>query len=541
LVVPEPLGTYLLFNSYEFIFLFLPIAIVGFFVLGALGKGQLAIPWLVAASLFYYGWWNISYVALIICSIAFNYLLGLGLTRRTTGIFPVRMALVLGIAANLGVLGYFKYANFLVDNFNSISGAGIELAPILLPIAISFFTFQQIAYLVDAYRGQAEEYGFLRYCLFVTFFPQLIAGPIVHHSEMLPQFARSGLLRLKADNLAVGATIFFFGLFKKVAIADVVGDYATPVFVAAQTDAAISFVEGWAAALSYSFQIYFDFSGYSDMAIGLALIFGIRLPINFNSPYKAASIIDFWRRWHMTLSRFLLNYLYIPLGGNRKGPAMRYCNLAATMLLGGLWHGAGWTFVAWGGLHGGYLVINHGWRSLRGQMGSKLNQPSLGWSTVSRIITFLAVLVAWVFFRADSFGAALNILEAMAGLNGVSLPENILGNLGPVGTMLMDLGIPFDPMVNFSGTREIVALTVVIIIVWSLPNIQQIMANYLPHLEGEDTIAYQASGQASGAVGTKLLWRPSIVWAGAIAFLTGVAILHLDRIDAASEFLYFQF
>ena len=349
----------MLFNSYTFIFAFLPITLLVFYRIGGRGHHRVAIGWLVATSLFFYGWWAPRYVWLIVTSVLVNYALGVVLaTRAASQDGPRKRLLAVGVSANLGLLAYFKYANFFVDNVRHLFHIDVEIGQIVLPLAISFFTFQQIAYLVDAHRRLTREYNFLHYCLFVTFFPQLIAGPIVHHGEMLPQFGKETTYRLNRTNLEVGVTFFLMGLFKKVVIADGIARYGTPVFDAAQAGLTIDFWQAWAGALAYTFQIYFDFSGYSDMAIGIARMFGIKLPLNFHSPYKATSVIEFWRRWHMTLSRFLRDYLYIPLGGNRKGPGRRHANLMVTMLLGGLWHGAGWTFMYWGGLHGLYLIVS---------------------------------------------------------------------------------------------------------------------------------------------------------------------------------------
>ena len=326
---------------------------------------------------------------------------------------------------NLALIGYFKYAGFFVSTVAALSGAEWRIEAIVLPLAISFFTFQQIAFLVDAYRHESSERNFLSYCLFVTFFPQLIAGPIVHHKQMLPQFARPGTFSFQPHLVSLGLTVFVLGLFKKVVLADSVAVYGTPVFAAADAGNTLTFFEAWGGALAYTFQLYFDFSGYSDMAIGLALIFGIRLPINFESPYKALSITDFWRRWHITLSTFLRDYLYIALGGNRRGPVRRYINLALTMLLGGLWHGAGWTFVVWGGLHGVYLVVNHAWH--------RVVNPDWVTSRLYRLaawsITFLCVVIGWVFFRSESFSGAVAMLQAMAGFNGAALDVRLAGPL----------------------------------------------------------------------------------------------------------------
>ena len=301
---------------------------------------------------------------------------------------------------------------FFIDNVNHIFKLNLNIGVIILPLAISFFTFQQIAYLVDAYRGETREYNFLHYCLFVTFFPQLIAGPIVHHKEIMPQLTKEKIYSFCSENFNVGITIFILGLFKKVILADSVAVYATPVFEAASKNVSLTFVEAWGGALAFTCQLYFDFSGYSDMALGLGRMFGIRLPLNFNSPYKAVNIIEFWRRWHMTLSRFLKHYLYIPLGGSRKGKARRQANLLITMLLGGLWHGASWTFVVWGGLHGICLAINHAWHSIRRFMGHDIEKVSWQGRILSRTLTFFVVVVGWVFFKAESFYSAINVLKS---------------------------------------------------------------------------------------------------------------------------------
>ena len=409
----------MLFNSYIFVFLFLPVVWVGFQLIGARGHHRVAISWLVAASLFFYAWWNPAYLGLIIGSMLFNYALGTQLSSKALKQGNRRAVLWLGVIANLGLLGYYKYANFFIDNLNLLFGSSWDIGQILLPLAISFFTFQQIAYLVDAYRGETREYNFLQYCLFVTFFPQLIAGPIVHHKEMMPQFQQDASYRYDPKKVAQGLTLFMLGLFKKVVVADKLSLYVHQVFNAADNGVALSPVEAWYGALCYTFQLYFDFSGYADMAIGIALLFGITLPLNFNSPYKATSIIDFWRRWHMTLSRFLRDYVYIPLGGNRHGEFRRINNLLATMLLGGLWHGAGWTFVVWGGLHGLFLVINHQWQLLI----RHLSMPALPWrlgAMVGWTLTFAAVVFAWVAFRAESLDSAVLIWQSMLGMTPIS-------------------------------------------------------------------------------------------------------------------------
>ncbi len=391
----------MLFNSYGFIFLFLPLSFFVYFYLLEKRLITGAKGFLVFSSLFFYSWWNISYLPLILTSMLFNYVIGNSLNENFKKVQLHKKALLsFGIMANLLLLGYFKYMDFFIENFNLVFDGSIPLLHLALPLAISFFTFQQIAYLVDSYRGETAEYDFLNYALFVTFFPQLIAGPIVHHKEMMPQFASKWNLVKNYKNIATGLFIFSLGLFKKVAIADYFATFATNGFDHAEV---LNFLEAWATSLSYTFQLYFDFSGYTDMAIGAALLFNIKLPINFNSPYKALDIQDFWRRWHITLSRFLRDYIYIPLGGNRKGAFRTYNNLLATFILGGIWHGAGWTFVFWGFLHGMALVIHRFWKQLGFTM-PKL----LAW-----FITFNFINIAWVFFRAREFDDAIKVLTGM--------------------------------------------------------------------------------------------------------------------------------
>jgi len=391
----------MLFNSYEFIFAFLPLS---FFIYFYLLHKRLIIgakAFLVFSSLFFYSWWNIAYLPLILSSMLFNYALGNTLNYDPKKLkISKKTILAFGIIANVALLSYFKYSDFFLENINLLFGADIPLLHLALPLAISFFTFQQIAYLVDSYRGETKEYDFLNYALFVTFFPQLIAGPIVHHKEMMPQFASRWNLIKRYKNIAAGLFIFSIGLFKKVVIADSFSVWVNAGFNASDS---LNIIEAWATSLSYTFQLYFDFSGYTDMAIGAALLFNIKLPINFNSPYKALDIQDFWRRWHITLSRFLKEYIYIPLGGNRKGRFRTYANLLLTFLIGGIWHGAGWTFVLWGLLHGLALVIHRVWHSL----GFRLNK------IVAWFITFNFINITWVFFRAKDFQEALNVLYSM--------------------------------------------------------------------------------------------------------------------------------
>jgi alginate O-acetyltransferase complex protein AlgI len=490
----------MLFNSYVFIFLFLPIVVFIFFLISKINI-NLGVAWLVLVSLFYYAWWDPHFLYLIIFSILFNFSIGRFLSSKNK---YVNIFFICGIVVNLAFIVYFKYFNFFIYNVNMVIGVNYDFKTLILPLAISFFTFQQITYLVDAYNGQTREYNFLNYCLFVTFFPQLIAGPIVHHREILPQFREKEIYKFKHENLSVGLTIFFLGLFKKVIIADGVALFASSVFELAEAGHTIAFSTGWIGALSYTFQIYFDFSGYSDMAIGIARIFGIKLPLNFYSPYKAVNIIDFWRRWHLTLSRFLKEYIYIPLGGNKKGKKRRYINLFITMILGGLWHGAGWTFVFWGGLHGFYLIINHGWHAIKKTLGiTRQNSIVLTW--ISRTTTFIAVVIGWVFFRAASFNGAKNIILGMTGFNGIGLPKD-------------------------DEISALVYILVLLLFVWFLPNIQQIMINYEPTIK---SLNYY-----NEKIVSVFQWKPSYYWI-IITFIC--SIFSILMLNTVSEFLYFNF
>jgi D-alanyl-lipoteichoic acid acyltransferase DltB (MBOAT superfamily) len=389
----------MLFNSFEFILVFLPVTFVIYFALSQNRPAAFARGWLFLSSICFYGWWNVVYVPLLLSSIFFNYFVGKKIRYGELSERNKKLVLTVGVVTNLSLLGYFKYADFFLENLSAL--ISVELAPLnlLLPLAISFFTFQQIAYLVDSFRSKVAEHNFLEYAVFVSFFPQLIAGPIVHHSEMMPQFLEKENRRLNHRNILLGMFIFAMGLFKKVIIADSLAVFANQGYAVDS----LSVAEAWITSLSYTFQLYYDFSGYTDMAIGLALLFNIRLPQNFNSPYKALSIQDFWRRWHMTLSRFLRDYVYIPLGGNRKGELATYNNLFTTFLLGGLWHGADWMFVIWGCLHGAALVIHRAWSKL----GVRLFKP-LAW-----ILTFNFINVTWVFFRAPDLESAKKVLRAM--------------------------------------------------------------------------------------------------------------------------------
>jgi len=395
----------LLFNSPIFILAFLPVTFLVYFFLTRGGLINLSKVWLVFASLFFYGYWNPIYLLLIGASIGVNFTLA----NRIREAQNKQGYLYTGILFNLGLLGYFKYADFFINNVNAALSTQIPELNVVLPLAISFFTFQQVAYLVDTKNGDCKESNFLSYCLFICFFPQLIAGPIVHHKEMMPQFDEAGKSRIQSRNVMLGLMIFAIGLFKKVVLADALAQYVDPVFHLSLTQE-IEFTAAWLGSLAYTFQLYFDFSGYCDMAIGAALLFNIVLPINFNSPYKAVNIQDFWRRWHMTLSRWFRDYVYVKLGGNRVGKLLTLRNVFLTAFVSGIWHGAGWTFVIWGTMHGLAMVVH---RLYSDHLSFSLPRW-LAWA-----LTFLFVNFAWVVFRAESLTSAMNIYAGMFNVSGV--------------------------------------------------------------------------------------------------------------------------
>lgn len=516
----------MLFNSYTFILVFLPITLGLFFFLSRYAGRRVAISWLVVASLLFYGWWNPAYLGLIIISILFNYTVGTVLGDERRRLVTRQRIFALAVSVNLAVLGYYKYANFFLENLNALLGTGYAHAEIILPLGISFFTFTQIAFLVDAYRGEVREYNFLHYALFVTYFPHLIAGPVLHHREMMPQFGQRSIFRFDSLNFAAGLSYFVLGLFKKVVIADTLAGLGAPVFAAVAKGQDLLALDAWGGALSYTFQLYFDFSGYSDMAIGLALMMGVRLPLNFNSPYKAVNIIDFWRRWHITLSRFLRDYLYISLGGNKKGPIRRYANLLITMLLGGLWHGAGWTFIIWGALHGGYLIVNHGWHAFRRSLGHDLQSSSWLGRISGTLLTFLAVVVGWIYFRSSDVDTAHRILHSM-----LSLPEYRLSPFysdvvlqSAMGAWLAITGIPVN-----AETILLAVLSTAGTIAFLAPNTQEIMGRFYFAPRGSED---------SGVASVAGIWTPNLRWACLISLASVWSLLGLTQV---SEFLYFQF
>ncbi|MFT6896501.1 MAG: alginate O-acetyltransferase complex protein AlgI, partial [Paraglaciecola sp.] len=488
------------------------------------------VAFLVFSSLFFYSWWNPAYLPLILISMLGNFYLGVYLNKKRS-----KNLLIVGIGLNLFSIAYFKYAGFFISNVNTLFDIQVNFHSIILPLAISFFTFQQIAYLVDSYRGETQESDPLNYALFITFFPQLIAGPIVHHKEMLPQFSSNKSI-LTAENFIIGISIFSLGFFKKTVLADGIAPFSNKIFLLAEAGETIDILTAWAGALAYTFQLYFDFSGYSDMAIGLARIFGIILPLNFYSPYKATNISEFWRRWHMTLSRFLRDYIYIPLGGNRKGEISRYKNLFATMLLGGMWHGAGWNFIIWGALHGIYLAICHSFGKINIPIFNfvpRLLKKYLAW-----LITMIAVVVGWVFFRAVSFDAALNMLQGMSGMNGMSVPIGIFVRMGDsMQQVLTSIGITSSSMGGSDFIKVWLWVIISLIIVLVFPNTQDIFSknsgslNHLSFVKKDTFWPFYRLAK-------KIIWKQNLRWAFISACLFTLGILTLGQV---SEFLYFQF
>lgn len=473
----------------------MPVCLLGFYFLYE-RKKEYWVYWINLCSVFFYGYWSINHLTIFISSICFNYVISKKIAEQK------KTFLVIGIVANLLLLAYFKYTNFFIDIVNENLKAEWVSLDVILPIGISFFTFQQIAFLIDAYQKKAPKISFARYFFFVSFFPQLIAGPIVHHSEI---FGQLGKYKKHTENFAIGFSIFSMGLFKKVFIADTLALTATPVFDYAQIGGNPSFAEAWIGIFAYTFQIYFDFSAYSDMAIGIARMFGLRLPQNFASPYKAHSITDFWRRWHITLSRFLRDYLYIPLGGNRSGYITQKANVFITMLLGGIWHGAGWTFIIWGALHGLFLIINHAFSDFR----TVKKWPALP-AFISWPLAFFFVVVAWVPFRAESLDATLTMWQSMFLLDGFKIKGSLPNSV----------------------TYRVASLLLICFIVCMfMPNTSEIFRAYRGALPTKGYVVTRVSAKW-------LKWRPNLVWACVIMTLFWLCMLKLNE---PSEFLYFQF
>ncbi|MEN3976548.1 MBOAT family O-acyltransferase [Emcibacter sp. SYSU 3D8] len=516
-----------LFNSNVFLFVYLPVVLVIFHLLRPRTDGRWAMGWLAAASLFFYGYWDIRFLPLLAGSITVNYLLA-----RAIGPDRRKSVFIASLVFNLGLLAFFKYANFFVDNVEALTGFEIAMRQIVLPIGISFFTFTQIAFLVDRRQGKAAQPGIVNYTLFVTFFPHLIAGPILHHREMMSQFESPEGRKWNGGAFNAGLFLLAVGLVKKVVIADSVGAFAAARFARVAAGEQLEAMVAWLTALAYHLQIYFDFSAYCEMAMGLALLFGIRFPANFDSPYQARSIVDFWRRWHMTLSRFLRDYLYVPLGGNRHGEGQRLANLMIVMLLGGLWHGAAWTFVLWGGLHGLYLIVNHAWTR------SGLKLP---WSWLALVLTNLAVIVAWVPFRADSLATAASLYHSMLFLGDTGLPLEMA-------QVLARFGVTVDNVHFFAENSRMEFYTG---IVWILgagtialfaPSALRLLA-FQPIATDQETLE---AGWAERARSRPKPFprRRGLTFTTTLACITGLLLfvgVRLINGAPASEFLYFQF
>lgn len=455
---------------------------------------------MVFASLFFYSWWNIIYLPLILGSILFNFTVGSTITRMNSsapnkkGLSP-KSILVFGVVSNTLLLGFFKYMDFFIINTNALVNTHLDLMHIVLPLGISFFTFTQIAYLVDAYRDEVKEVDYLNYTLFVTFFPHLLAGPILHHKEMMPQFDSLKNKAINYKNISAGIFLFSIGLFKKVVIADTFAEWANAGF---ETTQALNLFEAWATSLSYTFQLYFDFSGYTDMALAVALMFNIKLPINFNSPYKALNIQDFWRRWHITLSRFLRDYIYIPLGGNRHGEFRTYANLFSVFLIGGLWHGASWMFVMWGAMHGIAIVFHRAWQ----QMGHKMN------TFIAWFITFNFINITWIFFRAKNWEQANNLLQGMLGNNGIIFPEKYSKYFTFLQDGIIHFGTVYEHINGKAQTTAYIILGFILLL--SIENSMQFLEKFKPN-------------------------RLNLIFTLTI-FLTAVSMM-----SRVSEFLYFNF
>jgi len=489
----------MLFNSYEFILLFLPITMIVYFALQRKRLTIVAKCWLLLASLFFYSWWDIKYLPLILCSILFNYAIGGALSEmERTGKRAVsrKNILIFALIANIGLLCWFKYMDFFILTANNVTGSHLPLLRIILPLGISFFTITQIAFLIDAYEGLVKERNLLNYALFVTFYPHLLAGPILHHKDMMPQFDRLKNKVLNWKNLYFGCMLFFFGLFKKVIIADTFTPWATAGFNSLEP---LTLVPAWLTSLSYTFQLYFDFSGYSDMAVGIGWMFNISLPINFNSPLKASGMIDFWKRWHISLTNFITTYLYTPIlrAFQKITFTTSLVAIFLSMLISGFWHGAGWTYIIWGGLHGVGLVVNHIWKK------KKYRMPSF----IAWFLTFNYVNVSFVFFRSKTVGGAMHLLAGMAGLNGVMLDKSLEKI-----TFLRNAGLTFGPwLASIEGNDKtwIFSITALLVVVFC-KNSAELVARV----------------------------RPQFHW---LMLLLCIAFWSLFEMNKVSEFLYFQF
>jgi len=526
----------MLFNSPIFLFVFLPAAVGAYVVLRQLAGPRAVLGLLLGASLLFYGWWNPRYLPLLGGIAVFNFIVARWITAlRSAGrTGRVRWLLIFGIAVDVMVLGYFKYTDFLIDTANVVLRTDFMLQHIVLPLGISFFTFQKIAYLVDSSRGQVAEHDFLEYCFFVMFFPQLLSGPITHHSEIFSQIKGPWAFAIKPSNFMLGLTIFVIGLFKKVVLADNFAPLVSGVYDMAAAGQTLDFFTAWQGAIAFKFQLYFDFSGYSEMALGAARLFGVQLPLNFNSPLRALNVVDYWRRWHMTLSRWLRDYIYIPLGGSRRGTKRLYFNLMVTLALSGLWHGAAWHFVLWGSLQGASMVLNHAWRSIW--------PPINAWwsNTVARLVTFFGLTMVLVTHRAPSMDVALRVFRGM-----FNLPVSWHEVLGPLAVGLTWLGVRFDGPPVSAGQWELMpSLIFWLAVVWFLPNTQQMLARWHPAFNygvaerQRDPPLIERVPSLARILPWRLEWRPNVAAAVFIGVLAALAFLNLHHV---SEFLYFRY
>jgi alginate O-acetyltransferase complex protein AlgI len=545
----------MLFNSYSFLLWFLPISLVGYYILGHAKPGAARI-WLIGASFVFYGWWDATFVLLLLVSIAFNYLLSLAILGTEEQPRRQQLLLTTGVVLNLSALVYYKYLFALMGFAHSIGWLSTDFGSIILPLGISFFTFTQIGYLVDCQQGLVRERGLVNYTLFVTFFPHLIAGPILHHREIMPQFADDTTYRLNGTKLTAGFTLFVLGLAKKVILADTIAPYADAGF--AHTGQ-LAILGSWSTALAYSMQLYFDFSGYSDMAVGLGAMFGVSLPINFNSPYKSTGVIDFWQRWHMTLTRYLTLLLYNPvslwvtrrrmakgLSTNRRAAEkldgfleMIALPTFVTIFLAGVWHGAGLQFIVFGVLHAIYLIINHAWR-IFGPRIDRNAKPSLSkafdhvWAVT---LTYLSVLLAQIFFRADSIRDALKLLTGAFGLRGVELPlpvrESSLVEFGTMSSFLLHHGlIEIGSIDLYDNVTKPLLYNVPVIVglmllAWGTPNTYQILGSWNPSLQKVSPMRWRF-----------LKWQPNQAWSLCMGLML---FFVLTRLGHPGRFLYFQF
>ncbi len=542
----------MLFNSTEFLFAFLPLTLFGFYLFGTISRKS-ALGWLILASLAFYAWWRPVNVLIIAPSIAVNFALArilLRLNEKEGSPGASKAVLLLGIAFNVAFLGFFKYTDFISGAVNDVFGTNLVLRHIILPLGISFITFQKIAFLIDVQAGRVKSFTLRDYCIFVLFFPQLVAGPIVHYREMMPQF-HAAPCRFNKEDIAVGLTLLLFGLFKKVVFADNVARFVTPIYEHSAAGGGTSFLMAWMAAIGFTLQLYFDFSGYSDMALGLARFFGIRLPQNFDSPLRASSIIDFWLRWHMTLTRFLTAYIYNPLtlwltrrrlakglagfgGPNTTMGAFVYLLMfptIITMFISGLWHGAGYGFVVWGLLHGFYLTINHGWRRVAARLWRDRRTYVRIMEPVGFVLTFFSVTAAMVFFRSPTMTSAIDLVKGMIGLNGIGLPEALFGHLGPLAARLHAAGVIAESWSLPDFAKTAIWISVLMFVALACPNTLQILAPYEPALG----VTAQSAKLPAGSIAQ---WNASLPWAIA---MSAVAAITIVSIGGPSEFLYWQF